>query len=152
MNQGHSLFPGGGWVRPKTRYHQSAKLILANLLRKQQTRKPCIHLQESGFVKRDKDLCFQRPKEWSTGDIEVTEEALPPWIGGRRVEKMRESNKMATLCPTPPRTLSSAVSSQKEAVLKPQIRLGVQKHRRPVPQFLFGTIGENSFTGDPVTT
>ena len=29
-------------------------------------RKQDIHFQELGFVKRDKDLCFQRPGEWST--------------------------------------------------------------------------------------
>ena len=29
-------------------------------------RKQDIHFQELGFVKRDKDLCFQRPGKWST--------------------------------------------------------------------------------------
>lgn len=58
-----------------------------------------------------------------------------------------DTNKMASLCSIPPYTSSPACSSQKEAVLKPEACLGLQKHRRPVPYFL----SRDSFTEDPVT-
>lgn len=58
-----------------------------------------------------------------------------------------DTNKMASLCSIPPYTSSPASSSQKEAVLKPEACLGLQKHRRPVPYFL----SRDSFTEDPVT-
>ena len=74
-------------------------------------RKQGIHLQESGLVKTDEDLCFQRPREWSTWasspcckshqeeehttmysvSLHTGKRRQRLWMGGPGMEKMRES-------------------------------------------------------------
>ena len=72
-------------------------------------------------------------------------------LEGQGLRKWEKATKWLLCVPTTPHTLSSASQSQKEAVLKPQIYLGTQKHRGPIPQVLFRAVGDNSFAGDPET-
>ena len=118
-------------------------------------RKQDTHFQELGFVKRDKDLCFQRPGKWSTWALSpccksndkeelITMHLVRLRTGKRHlpgegrakngedepVQRLLDTKKMTSLGPSPwPHTFSSASPSQKEGVLKSPVCVRIQKHR-----------------------